>query len=239
MLIIVNSMPKSGSTWFHNFIVRGLCRLGYPTPHEALANWPLTLNPRANPGALDGTNLRTLLAAAEAQTLAVKAHVPPNRELLAALAQGQARTIFLIRHPADIARSALAYGEFCRAAAWDEPYRDIYEPRHAADFIAPTIDWAIRWLADGAQGTVAHYEELFASDDATRATAHRLEPRLATVSAAVLDAMRPSGLPVDDRRWLRVNLVRRPELDATTLARCQGWARELGYPSASGFKAQA
>src|ERR1700693_3163794 len=112
MLIIVNSMSKCGSTWFHNYVMRCLCAVGEPSPHQALAGRSITLNRRANPGALDGPKLAALVEAAQSQSFAVKAHVPPNPELLEAVERDQARMMFIIRRPADIVRSALAYGEF-------------------------------------------------------------------------------------------------------------------------------
>ena len=174
MLVVINSMPKCGSTWFHNYVSTCLTALGHPTAHDALRGWPVSINHRANPGALSGNNC-VLREAARQQTFAIKAHHPPGPELLSAVREGWVKTAFLIRHPASIARSALAYGEFCRAHEWDEPYRDLLTPAQAAEFVAPTVEWGIGWLA--APVEVHRYEMLFAGDAATARRCIRSFPR--------------------------------------------------------------
>src|ERR1700753_1155123 len=138
MLLIVNSMPKSGNTWFHNYVVRCLSALGHPTPHAA-AGHRVTLNAYANPGALGGINLERLLEAAQSHTFAVKAHVPPNDELLAVLRAGDARMAYLMRHPADIVKLTLAFAENRRERNDETPYNALYSPDQAAAFIAPSV----------------------------------------------------------------------------------------------------
>jgi hypothetical protein len=153
--------------------------------HPASGRRRATDNPQpsGNPGALDGATLAALIEAAQSQSFAVKAHVPPNSEILEAVERDQARMIFIIRHPVDIVRSTLAYGEFCRAAGWDEPYRELYEPEDAARFVAPFVEWAVAWRDSDRGRVVARYEDLFADDLAIRQAAHRLEPRTELVSA--------------------------------------------------------
>ena len=232
MLVIVNSLPKSGSTWFHNYVTRCLIAAGHSTVHEAVAGRPITVNHRGNPGALDGQNLCVLLDIGRDVTFAIKAHTPPNSDYLAALRDGAAKSLFLLRHPADIARSALAYGEFCRAAGWDEPYADIFTAQQAAEFIAPSIEWAEAWLARG-PGFTLRYEALFADDCTVRGAAHALSPEAAPFSAAILEEMRPQNLNREERDWLRVNLTRHPELTPQVEARCADWAHRIGYSQPS------
>jgi hypothetical protein len=227
MLVIVNSMPKCGSTWFHNYVGACLAALGHPSAQNALASWPIRLNHRDNPGALSGENLRILGEASRAETFAIKAHQPPGPELLSAIRDGWVRTVFLIRHPTAIVRSALAYGEFCRAHEWDEPYRELVTAAQAAEFVAPTVEWGVGWLAAGSP--VLRYEVLFAGDAEVRAAAHSLVPEAASVSGRILDDMRPEALSPENRDWLRVNLTHRPELPPGVEARCDAWARHLGY----------
>ncbi len=230
MLLIVNSMPKCGSTWFHDFVARCLSAIGHPTARQATAARPITLNERDNPGSLEGRVLGILLDAARSNTFAVKAHVPPNRELVAALGGGGARSAFLIRHPADVVRSSLAYGEFCRRAGRDEPYADFYRTEDAAAFVEPFVDWAERWLALGSAARVIRYEYLFATDENTLAAIHELAPDTDPVAAEILEDMRPRNLSQPERDWLRVNLVRRPDIGDGGAAVCDAWARRLGYP---------
>jgi len=228
MLLIVNSMPKSGSTWFHNFAVRCLSLLGHPTPHVA-AGRHVTLNDYANPGALDSTNLERLLEAARGQTFAIKAHVPPNEALLAALRAGEARMAYLIRHPADIVTSSLAFAENRRSRGDDTPYNALRLPREAADFVAPWVDEAEAWLAMGLPAAIRRYEALYASDASICAALHDLWPETATVSARALDEMRPAQLSEAERDYLRVNLRIRPELTPDVVQTCAAWASRLGY----------
>jgi len=228
--LIVNSMPKCGSTWFHDYVVRCLSAVGHPTARQATAGRAITLNDRDNPGSLEGEVLQILLDAARSQTFAVKAHVPPNRELAAALAGGDARSVYLIRHPADVVRSSLAYGEDCRRAGRDEPYANFYRSEDAAAFVEPFIDWAERWLALGGAARVLRYERLFAADENTLAAIHELAPDTDPVAAGILEDMRPQKLSQPERDRLRVNLVRRPDLGDGVAAVCGAWARRLGYP---------
>src|SRR5262249_42360480 len=110
MLIIVNSLPKCGSTWLHNYLERCLAAAGPWRWPVALADAAVSVNDRANPGDIDGENLAALLRAAASRSFAIKAHRPPNPDLLEALRQDRARTVFVIRHPEAMARSALDYG---------------------------------------------------------------------------------------------------------------------------------
>jgi len=232
LLLIVNSLPKCGSTWFHNLIVGCLGALGYPSPHEAVHGFPVGLNARANPGAVDGRNLAALLAAAQEQTFAIKAHQPPNESLLQALEAGAARTVFLIRHPAAIVRSTLAFGDFCRRYPELEPgnpYAAILDDEQACDFVAPSINWALGWLASSGRSVVARYEEVFSSEVPLLRAANRLHPDITRVSKVLSQRMRPDRLSDDDRRRYRVNLIHRPALSTTVLARCEDWARQMGY----------
>ena len=228
MLLIANSIPKSGSTWFHNFAVRCLSLLGHPTPHVAVGRH-VTLNDYANPGALSGINLERLLDAARSQTFAIKAHVPPNEELLAALRTGAARMVFLIRHPADIVASSLAFAENRRSRNDDTPYNALHLPREAADFVAPWVDQAEAWLAAGPPAAIRRYEELYESDASICAAIHDLWPETANVSARALDEMRPARLSEAERDYLRVNLRIRPELTPDVTQTCAVWAQRLGY----------
>jgi hypothetical protein len=232
VLLIVNSLHKCGSTWFHNFLVNCLAALGHPTPHAAIQDYPVRLNAWGNPGAIDGPNLETLLAAARGQTFAIKAHRPPNKALLTALETGAARTIFLIRHPTSIVRSALAFGDHCRTHPElepDSPYAAIFDAEQAADFVAPSIDWAKEWLGSGARGIVTRYEEIFSSEASLLQVANQLHPDVARVSKAVSRRMMPDRLSADDRKRYRVNLIQRPELSSAVIDRCEGWARQMGY----------
>jgi hypothetical protein len=229
MLLIVNSMPKSGSTWFHNFVVRCLSLLEHPTPHEA-AGHLVTLNAYANPGALHGLNLERLLEAARSRTFAIKAHVPPNDELMAVLHAGEARMAFLMRHPADIVRSALAYGENRRLNEdVSSPYVLLRQPRQAADFVAPRVDDAEAWLTAGRPTSIWRYEELYASGESVRAAVHSLWPETRAVSATAFEEMQPTRLSEAERDHLRVNLRTRPELTPDVAQTCAVWAKRLGY----------
>ena len=233
MLVIINSLPKSGSTWFHGFVQRCLEARGHPAPHRAVQGFPpAPLNSHANPGVLDGANLDGLLAAAQNQTFAIKAHQPPNQALLKALDDGAASVIFLIRHPAAIVRSALAFGELCRAHPEPEPgnpYEALFDPDEAADFVAPSLRWAREWLASGRGDIVARYEEMFSSRDLLLRAANRLHPDIGRVSDAVARQMEPRKLTDGERKLYRVNMSRRPALSDAVLARCEEWAHELGY----------
>ncbi|MFI5022498.1 MAG: hypothetical protein ACHQRJ_12695 [Alphaproteobacteria bacterium] len=230
MLLIVNSMPKCGSTWFHDYVVRCLSAVGHPTARQATAGRPITLNDRDNPGSLEGEVLQILLDAARSQTFAVKAHVPSNRELVAALRGSTARAVFLIRHPADVVRSSLAYGEDCRRAGREEPYANFYRAEDAAAFVEPFVTWAERWLALGGAGRVIRYEHLFAADENILAAIHELAPDTDSVAAEILEDMGPQNLSQPERDRLRVNLVRRPDIGDGVAAACDAWARRLGYP---------
>jgi hypothetical protein len=232
MLVVVNSMPKCGSTWLYHYVTQCLTALGHPPAPEVLSEWPIALNHHNNPGALDGDNLRVLLDAALETTFAVKSHTPPNPELLSALEMGAVRMVFLVRHPAEIVRSALAFGAASRAKGWDEPYAAFATPGEAAGFVAPFIAMASAWMA-AAPRTVRHYDELFAGDERIRDAVHRLVPGSRAVSAPILDRMKPERLSAKDRDWLRVNLVSRPPLDADTAAQCGRWAAALGFAAAS------
>jgi hypothetical protein len=232
MLIIVNSLPKCGSTWLHNYIERCLVAAGHRCAQDALAGGTVAVNDRANPGDIGGENLAALLRAAATQSFAIKAHRPPNPGLLEALRRDRARTVFVIRHPAAAARSALDYGEFCRAQGWDEPYKDLRTLEQAADFIAPMVAWAEAWLACGI-ACVVRYEELFAGDDAIRAVAHRLMPDTAPVSLSVLESMRPQALSAQERAWLRVNRAAPAAPPAPGAALFADLARRLGYEAAA------
>jgi hypothetical protein len=231
MLLIVNSMPKCGSTWFHNFIGRGLTALDHPTPHRAVQGFAVALNARANPGSVDGANLQALIAAARDQTFVIKAHQPPNPALAAALQAGTARSIFLIRHPAAIVQSTLAFADHCRAYPElepDNPYAAILDDEQAAEFVAPSIGWGRAWLASNAC-SVARYEDTFGSEARLFQAADRLHPGFTAVGDAVWQRMKPDQLSDDDRRYYRVNLIRRPKLSRAIVARCEEWAGQLGY----------
>ncbi len=192
----------------------------------------MALNSHANPGAIDGRNLEALLAAARERTFAVKAHRPPNEALSSALEAGSAGAIFLIRHPAAIVRSALAFGAHCRSEPGLEPgnpYAEIFDAEQAADFVAPTISWAQEWLASTNREVVARYEELFKSERSLLQAANQLHPDIPRVSKAVVQHMMPERLSDRERKRYRVNLSLRPELSSTVIARCEVWAREMGY----------
>lgn len=229
MLLIVNSMPKCGSTWFHNYVARCLSLLSHPTAHQA-AGHLVTLNDYANPGALYRLNLERLLAAARSQTFAIKAHVPPNAELLTALHAGEARLVFLIRHPANIVISALAYGENRRLREdVTSPYYVFHQPKQAADFVAPWVDHAEAWLTAGSPAIIRRYEDLYASDSSIRAAIHVLWPETRSVSRAALAEMRPERLSPERRDHLRVNLRNYPGLTPEIASESAKWARRLGY----------
>ncbi len=62
-----------------------LSAVGHPTTRQTIAGREITLNSRDYPGSLEGEVLEILLDTARSRAFAVKAHVPPNRELVAAL----------------------------------------------------------------------------------------------------------------------------------------------------------
>jgi hypothetical protein len=232
MLIIINSMHKCGSTWFHNYVVRCLISLGYPDAHTAVRGFPVQLGRRTNPGALSGTTLSALLDAARDRTFVIKAHVPPNPELLEAIGNGKAAAIFIIRHPADIVRSALAFGEYCRSHSDNEPispYAAFFEPIQAATYVAPCIDWAEQWLTSRQRHIVTRYENLFSSDTSLLAAVHALFPDSAAASKTTLQQLKPERLTAKERDWLRINLTRYPALTPEVAAICNEWARRIGY----------
>jgi len=231
MLVIVNSLHKSGSTWFYSFVNNCLVALGHPSAHEACRDL-VGLNQWANPGALEGENLQGLRRAAETQTFAIKAHSPPNPELLGELRTGRISMIFVIRHPAAIVRSALAFGEQCRAYPAlepDSPYAAIYKPEDTMEHVAPSIDWAVEWLKVRAD-CVARYEDVFATDESPIHFANCLHSDIHKVSRPIFDRMKPQSISDIERRRLRVNLVDRPVLTASIQAACNEWASSLGYP---------
>lgn len=226
MLLIVNSTPKSGSTWFYGFVRKCLQRSGHAHPSLTF------LNRKGNPGSIGGGNLEALLQAASESTFAIKAHRPPNPELLSALASKRARSVFLIRHPVSMVRSALAYAEHCRARPDLEPnspYTGIFTSKQAARFIEPFVPWANLWQ-DRRGNTVLRYEELFSDRSKTCGAAGTLMQGVHTsIIESAFEDLRADRLTEQQRHELRVNVINRPELDPGVVRQCTSWATEMGY----------
>ena len=227
MLFIVNSLPKSGATWFCSYINR-LLILGGGVSTKIALEPHVRVNPWGAAGELSGSNLDKILAAATQHTFVVKAHQPPADDLLAALADGRARMLFMIRHPADILRSALAYGEYCRDFYVDEPHKNIFTPEDAINFCEPHMQWGFKWFGvDGVE--ICRYEYTFSCDAHIIQTALRLIPNQTDGAEAALNDRRVSSLSQRERNHLRVNLIRKPLLNSAAEAWANAWAPRYWY----------